>query len=137
MAYIFDLESTLSDASWRAHLLPDYDAFHAEMEKDEPLKNNIRLLKMCAGQDDVIILTGAMEKHRAQVERWLRRMYIDHLISQLIMRDNNDFRSSPHFKVDVLNRLEEKMKIHMLFDDREDVVEYAINSGFPAIQVVG
>lgn len=140
--YIFDIEGTLSDCQHRAHLVPDWDAFHAEFPKDEPRKQIAQLYRILAQNNEVVILTGMMEKHREMASAWLRKY--NFRFDELIMRPNDNFQTSPEFKynviIDIADRLLKSDSIHSrdikaIFDDRKDVVDYLLNAGFPAIQV--
>lgn len=131
--YIWDLENTLSNSEHRNELAlaKKFDQFHALFHLDEPRANNVQLYVECRKRHTTIILTGMMEKHRQNAVAWLNRY--DLLPDVLIMRQNNDFRSSPEFKVGTIQHL--RYHPFMIFDDREDVVRAFLNNGYPAIMV--
>jgi len=138
--YIFDLEGTLSDSKHREHLLPDknnpkqersYDAFHGEFPKDKVKLHNKVLMQNCMLTSKTIILTGMMEKHQGKVLKWLLENGIAY--DGLVMRANDDYSSSPNFKLNWIKGCGEI--IHMVFDDREDVVVQLLCHGIPAIVV--
>lgn len=134
--YIFDLEGTLTNSSWREHLIPDYKSFHKLFPEDKPKNNNCELLRICASNSRVYILTGMMEKHRAMAVNWLfsNKLFCD----KLIMRPNNNFMPSPEFKVKwIINNISNyKHRVSMVFDDRDDVVLEMLNNGIPAVVVI-
>jgi len=131
--YIWDLENTLSNSEHRNELAlaKKFDQFHALFYKDEPRANNVRLYEACRKQHTTVILTGMMEKHRNSAITWLHKHKL--MPDILLMRQNNDFRSSPEFKVSTV----QYMRYHpfMIFDDREDVVDAFLRAGMPAVMV--
>lgn len=133
--YIFDLEGTLSNHSHRLHLLPKvsekeanskdhYAAFHAAFPKD-PVNNHIvNMINSFFEFNPAIILTGMMEKHRQMAVDYLdyHKVFCD----SLVMRQNDDFRPSPEFKLAHIKDLYKKYQFDcaVVFDDREDIVDH-------------
>lgn len=135
--YIFDLEGTLSDCEHRDHLLPkngsrNYDDFHKEFPKDEPIHEMISLFHVCSETHKVIILTGMMEKHRNMAIGWLTKNGIH--ANELIMRGDKDLRPSPVFKLQTIFKFTDP--VFMVFDDRKDIVDHLILNGIMATRFI-
>lgn len=131
--YIFDLEGTLSDSRHRDHLVPDWDEFHKLFPEDGTNENICKLFRILAQSANCIILTGMMEKHRTMALAWLKEHRIPH--NGLVMRPNDDLRTSPEYKLWNLNIMEHPERIKMIFDDRLDIITTLLDNNYPAIQV--
>lgn len=142
--YVFDLEGTLSDCRHRLHLLPSkeekikcnrqydaYEKFHSKFMDDPVRENILRLYNICAAKGRIIILTGMMEKNVRRAEKWLYNNKIRY--DELIMRRENDFSTSPEYKLRELRY--SRHRATMVFDDRVDVVDHLLTHGIPAIVV--
>lgn len=139
--YVFDLEGTLSDCLHRNHLIPDkslpkeerdYASFHSQFPKDLPNWPMIRIYRSCATISRIIILTGMSEIYREQAERWLR-LKAGITCDELVMRQVGDMRTSPNFKLEYL--MKQDHPIHMVFDDRFDVINKLAEHNIPAVKV--
>lgn len=152
MIYIFDVEGTLSICDWRLHLLPPkgvdhvksaeyYMAFHNAFPQDKPYLPMEVLLSdiLNSGICDVYILTGMMENHREKLEDWLLgQVGFASVGDDVIMRANDDFRSSPEFKLETIKqRFPEEFasKQIIMFDDRQDVVDIMTANGIHCFKV--
>lgn len=120
---IYDLDSCVSDDRWRLHLLPDYDTYHFFCPNDLPANKEIWPKNL--DEFTPIIMTARPEKFRAHTEAWLKQNGF--LYVELYMRENNDMRTSPEIKQDMimkkLNKDYMKPKIALAYDDRDDVLE--------------
>lgn len=143
--YIFDLEGTLSDCRHRLHLLPSDEQRKANLEKrhdlympfadafiiDKPIAPMVELANHLADFNTIVILTGRMEKHRESTVDWLNRNSVPHDI--LIMRADDDFRLSEHYKYDWISKQSKKVK--MVFDDRQKIIDFLNSKGIPSLLV--
>lgn len=145
--YIFDLEGTISNHNHRIHLLPTaaekmanygkgrpddmYQKFHDHFHKDEVNSDVKLLMDCCIYTTKTIILTGMMERFRQDAQEWLLRNGISH--NGLFMRPNDCYLSSPEYKYQWIRHCGEK--IHLVYDDRKDVVDKLLSHGIPAILV--
>ena len=151
MIYIFDVEGTLSICDWRLHLLPPkgvdhvksadyYKAFHNAFPLDKPYWPVVSILwdATVNSMRDVFILTGMMEQHRATLESWLEDNAIWFASEDVIMRANDDFSSSPEFKLETIKERfpeEFESKQIIMFDDRQDVVDIMTANGIHCFKV--
>jgi hypothetical protein len=133
--YIWDLENTITNSNHRQHFADEknWDEFHSWFPYDLPRWNNINLLRACAKIAPVYIITGMMEKHREMAEIWLKKHNV--VVDAMYMRDNNDFNSSPIYKLRTISRY--RMRPFMTFDDRVDVVSAFLDAGIPSILLTG
>lgn len=134
IVYVFDLEGTISNCEHRKHLAPrapfndpnkSWNKFHAEFPKDEvnyAIYNIMQALWLQG--NDLFILTGMMEKHKEMAKDWLRANSVGY--DAIIMRQNDDFRTSPIFKIETARKTFDGLNRYnqlVLFDDREDIVD--------------
>lgn len=131
--YIWDLENTITNSNHRAHHAEkrEWDQFHSLFPQDIPRWNNIALLRTCARVGQIYILTGMPERHRQMAFDWLEKYNI--VVDQIYMRADDDFRPSPKFKVDTIQKL--RIKPWMVFDDRADIVIAMLEANIPAIHL--
>jgi hypothetical protein len=120
---IYDLDSCVSDDRWRLHLLPDYDTYHFFCVNDVPVNKEIWPKDL--EEFTPIIMTARPEKFRTHTETWLKQNGF--LYVELYMRENDDMRTSPEIKREMvikkLNKDYMKPKIELAYDDRDDVLE--------------
>lgn len=133
---ICDIDGTIADTSRREHLVPDWDAFHADMENDPPFLDTIQLLSHLSGNYRVLMLTGRPEKYRTPTIRWLKRHEIYH---ELVMRPDSDFNKAPILKWNILCERfggDEGVlgNVFMVIDDQDKIVEHFRNKGLFVIQ---
>lgn len=143
MIYIFDVEGTIMDHSKRINLLPDYDKYHENFLYDEPLEPICSLARNLWNSWDghkVYFLTGMMGKHREKLKQWLENNYFDEdfIDDHLLMRGNNDLRTSPDFKLAYINDIKEVWPDQQIvvFDDRQDVCDKLAANGITCLKVM-
>ncbi len=141
---VWDLDGTLSDDRWRAHLLPDtssgffkqedFDKYHAGCVFDEPIKPMIEVLQQHALNHEVVYLTARPVRWSIETVSWLNRHNLPS--GHLIMRGNSDTTSSRLFKSKWMDTLMVKRhcQIALFADDRDDVIEAATERGIANIQ---
>jgi len=99
-AVVVDMDGVLSDASGRQHLLegpmPRWDAFFEACGEDAPIPEALTLLRMLDAKYAVVLLTARPVRVRPQTLDWLGRHPVRWDL--LIMRDEDDWSSSHHFK---------------------------------------
>lgn len=132
---IYDLDSCISDDRWRLHLLPDYDTYHFFCSMDNPVNKEIWPKDL--EEFTPIIMTARPEKFRAHTEKWLKEHGFQYV--ELYMRDNDDMRTSPEIKHDMvvrkLNKDYMSPKIDMAYDDRDDVLKTYSKLGIQTTKV--
>lgn len=130
MSYVIvDLDNCIADDAWRipqinwqkSDPLDRYHAYHALSGFDE--LDNADLLET---GHDLIIFTARPVLYSPITEEWLRRRGVRY--HHLIMRNNNDHRSSVDLKRQMLHWLPETYgvpwrQIAAAYDDRPDIVE--------------
>jgi hypothetical protein len=124
---IVDLDNCISDDNWRIGKInwqkqdPD-DRFHDyhSLSGFDELKNR-HVLDAASG---IIVMTARPSTFRAVTEEWLRRN--DVIYDHLIMRNNNDHRTSAELKMAMVKSLGlygiNTKDIKCAYDDRTDVV---------------
>lgn len=125
----WDLDSTLACGDARQHLIAaeGWDSFHSRCKEDTLHEDVFRLLElittlarspMCVG------LTGRNEKWRAITMEWLHENNV--LLDELLMRPDDDFRSSVDVKIDLVDSFTDGKiaeRTLMLIDDRADICD--------------
>lgn len=134
---ICDLDGTLANCSHRVPLLPDWDAFHAASDKDQPYPVIIQLLRELNTLHPILILTGTPLTHRGVKVAWLVAygVYWD----ELSMRPESDYSPDIECKWNQAVRFfgsEEQVlsQTFLVIDDRDKVVEMWRNKGLTCIQ---
>lgn len=153
---VCDLDHTLSDASWRDHLVEhipdgkgkrpeDFYEYNALAKDDKPFLEIVWLLRSLK-QDErsrVLIVTARPERNRPLTEQWLKDNEVP--FDVLIMRPDGELCPSPMFKASAViehvklysPRWKEGVRHHVGFiiDDREDVCEAFRALGITALHV--
>ncbi|AUG88496.1 3'-phosphatase, 5'-polynucleotide kinase [Vibrio phage Vp_R1] len=136
-AVIFDLDGTLSCGKHRLHLLPpkelahinsSWDEFNLAAGADDPIEDNITILKALKDQDyKIIILTGRSATAKKVTEEWLDLHSVPY--DDLIMRGSDDDRKDTVIKEEVLRGLMRFFHIVACFDDLEHVAKHIRSLG--------
>lgn len=139
-AVIFDIDGTIADMSHRLHHIqgdnPDWDAFHADVDKDSPIHHIMDILTglVKLNQHTIILCTGRMEHCRIATEYWLEQYNVCY--HHLLMRPNGDHAPDYEVKKAMLEKLEASgFEIQMVFEDRTQVVNMWREAGIPCLQV--
>jgi hypothetical protein len=133
MILITDIDDVISDASWRKSLLPDWDAFHSASIDDPPFLHMIDLINAAHFASGVVIaLTGRPEKWRGLTNQWMLRHHV--MLSQVIMRPNNNRMSSPDLKLELLKQLDLNKLNSIIIDDRDDICTKLRGAGYNVLQ---
>lgn len=134
---ICDKDGTLANCSWRAPLIPDWDAFHAVAVEDKPYPEVVELINCLSLYHPVLILTGTPIRHKGATQVWLNKHSVEH--TDISMRPDTDYSSDPECKwkqAVTFFGSEEAVRERVLcvFDDREKVVEMWRNKGLVCLQ---
>lgn len=133
MLAVFDIDGVVADVRHRLHHLEPPKSWHdffVEAAHDPLLPEGARLVGELAQEHEIVWLTGRPE--------WLRETTADWLAAQglpgteLYLRHNRDYRPARLYKRDVLSTLAPR-GIAAFIDDDEDVIETAVQAGFPAV----
>ena len=122
---IFDLDGCISDDAWRKHHLPDYEVYHS-MLLDDKIMNLRQLQAAYVSGCDIVIMTARPARFLEDTIAWLDKYNIEY--HMLMMRDDNDKRSSVEVKFGMLKQLDHVI-IDAAFDDREDVCRMYSSQG--------
>ena len=138
--YIFDIDGTLANNKHRVHHLEktpkDWDAYHADYEKDVPFDHMCRTAHMIAGHYTVIFCTGRPEYQRRGTLKWLYHNVTANLEKCLYMRKDGDHRPDHIVKLELLEQIRlDGLDPIMAFDDRNSVVKMWRDAGIPCAQV--
>src|SRR5262245_30503038 len=132
MILVTDIDGTLANDRWRRYMLPDWNAYHRMSIDDEPnmaVVNFINALKR--DLITVVSLTGRPEKWRQLTNTWLLGHNI--MLDELIMRPDDNFMSSPDFKLGaLLARFDPHQTV--VLEDRDDVVTKLRGEGYNVFQ---
>jgi len=126
---VFDIDGVLADASHRQHLLDgwgDWDRFFAACGDDGLLAEPAALTRALAPYWQVALLTSRPMWVQRQTLAWLERHEADICWDLLIMRPDQDWRSSASFKRDEVRALDlAGYRVTLtLDDDRRNVAMY-------------
>ena len=117
---------------------PDWDAFHANVKDDSAITVNCDAVRGLAIANDMIFVTGRMEKCRADTVEWLQwaDVWYGLNIDRLYMRNDGDYRPDFEVKLDILKKLRKRGWCpDLAIDDRQQVVDMWRSEGIPCWQV--
>ena len=132
---ICDIDGTLADSSWRATMLPDWDAFHRASVDDKPFDDTVHLLNVIheSRATNIAIITGRSEKYRNLTNEWLIRNNVPY--TGLYMRADNDFSKSGAFKVGVVEKHFVGRHVWLILEDDDKCVDAYRSAGLTCHQV--
>jgi len=138
---ICDIDGTLSDNSWRVHLIESspkkWDEFFDSSCADPVIENTKEQIRtLVAAGYDLVFLTARPERTRVATSRWLFDNFVvdrepnsgyviqQYLYFALLMRPNNDRRPHTEMKRSLFNKYFSDMhQIHKVFEDDAGVVD--------------
>lgn len=130
---VFDIDGVVADVRHRLHFLDrspkSWSGFFDHADADPPLKVGIELVRILGEDHDIVWLTGRPAWLRDVTVRWLESHGLP--VEDLTMRPGGDYRPARVFKVEVLRRLAPR-SVAAFIDDDPDVIEAALQAGFPA-----
>jgi len=141
MNIIFDVDGTLMNVDHRRHFVSDgnndWESFLNPriMAKDTPNYPIVEIARHLQDvQNEIVVVSARNERHRTVTKNQLAGVGMHP--EQLFLRPDGDFRSDKEFKQDVLNSLKENgWEPHLVFDDRNQVVEMWRANGITCVQV--
>lgn len=137
--YIVDIDGTIANNEHRIHYITnghkDWDKWHANAHKDEPIEQMIEILDLAAAAGIKIVLcTGRDEKCREDTLEWLHEHDIPY--NALFMRKLGDRRDDDIVKFELLEQIYEMgYEPVLVFDDRDRVVKMWRAAGLRCLQV--
>lgn len=139
---VCDIDGTAADVEHRRHLVPNWDAFFAEMDKDFPHKWCKELLWAMQFQGhEIHFVTGRPDNYREETEKWLGEHYPE-IIPNLYMRAAGDHRPDHIVKGEIYDKNlwehgpkgRHPTKILFVIDDRKQVVDMWRSKGLTVLQ---
>lgn len=122
---VVDIDDTLADISHRRKFYENkkWDEYNSLIPFDSPIVENIELVNILSNYYSLTLLTGRYERYRNITTEWLLNNNIK--FDDLIMKPNNDDRSSYFFKTEwIANSVSD---IAIVFDDRDDIINFCRN----------
>lgn len=134
---IVDLDGTLADCSDRQHFIKgdkkNWDGFHEAGCRAEPIQHIVVMVNALAMAGfKIVILTGRNGKYRVGTEAWLNRHVPKW--NRLIMRVDDDFRSSVEVKGEILAQMVPQ-RVLAIFEDQPELVKLGRHMGYTVLQV--
>jgi hypothetical protein len=132
-----DMDHTLSDAAWRDHLIPDWEAYYQDAAADRPIWPVIKMVNALAESGhSVVVLTARGEKWRKLTQNWLIRH--DVRVDDVVMRPEGNYQSSPDLKIFLAREKfgvgDRICGVELVIDDRADVCAAFRALGVPTLQ---
>jgi hypothetical protein len=131
---VFDIDGVVADVRHRlGHLEKphkDWSAFFREAASDPPLEAGLALVAELGLRHDVVWLTGRPEWLREQTRAWLAHHGLPD--QELHLRAVGDYRPARVYKLGMLRQLAAR-SISAFVDDDPEVVEVALQNGYPAV----
>ena len=133
LAFIVDMDSTLSDPKDRLHYVRsiprNFDAFEQEAGNDNPIEAVKHVVRSLHNTGFAILIVSArMDNRRHITEAWLEKHGINY--HGLYMRKAKDTRKDDIIKKEILDKiLSEGYTIVGAFDDRKRVKRMWVENG--------
>jgi uncharacterized HAD superfamily protein len=137
--YIVDIDGTIANNEHRIHYITnghkDWDNWHANAHRDEPITEVIDILRMAVSCNIAIVLcTARDEKCRKDTVEWLNANDIPY--DALYMRKEGDRRNDDIVKFELLEQIYDAgYNPILVFDDRDRVVNMWRSAGLRCLQV--
>jgi len=137
--YIVDIDGTIANTEHRIHYITnghkDWDGWHSNAHKDEPIEEIVSILDMAAAADIKIVLcTARDEKCRQDTLDWLHSNDIPY--DALYMRKKGDRRDDDIIKFELLKDiLADGYHPILVLEDRDRVVKMWRRAGLRCLQV--
>ena len=146
--YIFDIDGTLANIEHRVPILDSkskdkWRRFYDACDEDDPIWPVIDVMETLKTVADILLFTGRTEAVREKTAEWISHhssFTYDELIEPsgvLTMRPNGDYTADHKLKELWLDMmlLEDRMRVHGVFDDRDSVVKMWRSKGLKCFQV--
>ncbi|CAB5220821.1 Acid phosphatase, class B-like [uncultured Caudovirales phage] len=138
---VFDIDGTIANNNhrkrWVENKPKDWQKYNETMLDDDVYEDVVQLMILLANTNSrVILCTGREEIYRSLTWSWLEDKRLDHVVSDLYMRPEKDYRSDAIVKVELLNRIKfDYGQPWLWFDDRQQVVDAIRAEGIRVLQV--
>lgn len=128
-AILCDLDGTLCNIEHRRRFLQqtpkDWKSFFEFMPHDKPNFNVAHVVRSFAQSGyQVIFVTGRMEMHRIETNKWLKKWFPEFSHFPVLMRKNQDFRDDSLVKEEIYSeKIAPNFHVELVIDDRKKVCE--------------
>lgn len=131
---IVDIDGTLSvpNPERMKHAHVDWEAFYADSFDDEPIKEMVNLVKHLHRKYEVVYCTARSERARVKTLNWFDKHQIPYENKNVLMRPDNDERSSVEVKLSLLKNI--LGKIAFVIDDHNGIVRTFRSLGILVLQ---
>jgi hypothetical protein len=140
-AFLFDMDSTLSDPARRADMLggnptdAEWNAFFMASGNDAVNESTLLILKALQKDYKIVILTGRSEIAREVTANWLQRHGVEY--DALIMRQVKDITDHVLFKKEAyLKEVKPKYTVLGTFDDNAAIAHMWSTLGLTSYQQI-
>jgi len=134
---IVDLDGTLCNTDHRQHHLEktpkDWKNFFAGIPNDPVVKIVEYFIDQMGGHNEIVFLTGRMQKFRNVTKDWLENLALDEI--ELHMRTDDDFRPDTIVKQELYEKFILPRKVALVLEDRTSVVKMWRSLGLKCWQV--
>ena len=128
---ILDLDDTLFKLGPRKLFYDkNWDRYNSNFQEDELNWDIYEVVKSLVTTNySLLILTGRYERYRQQTIEQLEGLLpnystINDRLVGLVMKPQDDDRSSFHFKTEWIKNHKDSFKIKLVIDDRDDILNY-------------
>jgi hypothetical protein len=134
-----DIDGVIADCTHRLSFIkrdsPDWDAFFAACEEDEPMKPMIEFLQELELVFRISYVTGRPERTRNKTIAWLKAHDLpwDEKTSMLWMREDGDHRPDFEIKLEIFRNYVHS-QIAAVIEDRDQVVQMWRELGLLCLQ---
>lgn len=134
-AVIVDIDGTVANNAHRIRLIPDWDAYNAQMHKDTPIEATCKVVRTLAWHYKILMFTGRPVKFSGVTEKWLRANDLPY--DELRMRRPDDRRADWVVKREWLERVrfDGRFGPFLAIEDRAQVVAMWRAAGLVCFQV--
>lgn len=135
---IFDLDSCLSNDARRLSAVPDWDAYHADMEGDEVMNKGVWDSFHLYTR---ITITARPSKYHDTTKKWMSKKLGARPHDHVLFRPEGDLRKAPEVKADLLTDVMSELRfgpddVFAAFDDRADVLDAYRRCGVVALNLL-
>lgn len=137
---IVDIDGTIAKPGARLQHLrsepKNWDAFYADCFDDEPITENIELVKHLSRKYEIVYCTGRRESCRAKTTGWFDKYELPYDNKKLLMRANGDKRHDTVAKPILVQQAGIGLEqIAFVLEDRNSMVGKWRELGVPCFQV--
>lgn len=138
-AFIIDVDGTIAKIDHRLYLIKktpqDWEGFYDASVMDEPIPENIAMIKEALGGHTPIFVTGRADSIREGTEKWIKDNFLDGQELILHMRKTGDHREDFEIKKEVYDELSKNFEIVRVYEDRPQVIRMYRELGIEVVDM--